>query len=104
MAPPRPSWRSGKGHAHGPAGYAPPLTGSPGGGVGNYVLMGYGDGAVMGVPAHDERDFAFAKKYGLPIDDRQVHVDGLVRPPNQWQGTGMATSGAASRQLGCLAA
>ena len=38
--------------------------------VGNYVLMGYGDGAVMGVPAHDERDFAFAKKYSLPI--RQV--------------------------------
>jgi leucyl-tRNA synthetase len=35
--------------------------------VGNYVLMSYGDGAVMGVPAHDERDFAFAKKYGLPI-------------------------------------
>ena len=35
--------------------------------VGNYVLMGYGDGAVMGVPGHDERDFAFAKKYGLPI-------------------------------------
>jgi leucyl-tRNA synthetase len=38
--------------------------------VGNYVLMSYGDGAVMGVPAHDERDFAFAKKYGLQI--RQV--------------------------------
>ncbi|MBA3032136.1 MAG: leucine--tRNA ligase [Gammaproteobacteria bacterium] len=35
--------------------------------VGNYVLMSYGDGAVMGVPAHDERDFAFAKKYALPI-------------------------------------
>ncbi|HTP74296.1 MAG TPA: leucine--tRNA ligase [Burkholderiaceae bacterium] len=35
--------------------------------IGNYVLMGYGEGAVMGVPAHDERDFAFAKKYGLPI-------------------------------------
>ncbi|WP_131112232.1 leucine--tRNA ligase [Sulfuricystis thermophila] len=35
--------------------------------VGNYVLMGYGEGAVMAVPAHDERDFAFAKKYGLPI-------------------------------------
>ncbi|MDR1709793.1 MAG: leucine--tRNA ligase [Candidatus Accumulibacter sp.] len=35
--------------------------------VGNYVLMGYGDGAVMAVPGHDERDFAFAKKYGLPI-------------------------------------
>jgi leucyl-tRNA synthetase len=38
--------------------------------VGNYVLMSYGEGAVMGVPGHDERDFAFAKKYGLPI--RQV--------------------------------
>jgi leucyl-tRNA synthetase len=35
--------------------------------VGNYVLMSYGDGAVMGVPAHDERDFAFAKKYGIEI-------------------------------------
>jgi leucyl-tRNA synthetase len=35
--------------------------------VGNYVLMSYGEGAVMGVPAHDERDFEFAKKYGLPI-------------------------------------
>ncbi|MEO1956645.1 MAG: leucine--tRNA ligase, partial [Methylophilaceae bacterium] len=35
--------------------------------VGNYVLMTYGDGAVMAVPAHDERDFSFAKKYGLPI-------------------------------------
>ena len=36
--------------------------------VGNYVLMSYGDGAVMGVPAHDERDFAFARKYALPIE------------------------------------
>jgi leucyl-tRNA synthetase len=35
--------------------------------VGNYVLMGYGEGAVMGVPGHDERDYAFALKYGLPI-------------------------------------
>ncbi len=35
--------------------------------VGNYVLMGYGEGAVMAVPAHDERDFGFAKKYGLLI-------------------------------------
>ncbi len=35
--------------------------------IGNYVLMSYGDGAVMGVPAHDERDFEFAQKYGLPI-------------------------------------
>ena len=35
--------------------------------VGNYVLMSYGEGAVMAVPAHDERDFGFAQKYGLPI-------------------------------------
>ena len=35
--------------------------------VANYVLMGYGEGAVMAVPAHDERDFAFAQGYGLPI-------------------------------------
>jgi leucyl-tRNA synthetase len=35
--------------------------------VANYVLMSYGDGAVMAVPAHDDRDFGFAKKYGLPI-------------------------------------
>ena len=35
--------------------------------VGNYVLMTYGEGAVMGVPAHDERDYEFALKYKLPI-------------------------------------
>jgi len=35
--------------------------------VANYVLMGYGEGAVMAVPGHDERDFEFALKYGLPI-------------------------------------
>ena len=42
--------------------------------IGNYVLMGYGDGAVMGVPGHDERDFAFAKKYGLDIV-QVIHVE-----------------------------
>jgi len=45
-----------------------PLTGQPVEiWVANYVLMGYGEGAVMGVPAHDERDFEFAHKSGLPI-------------------------------------
>src|SRR5262249_46924601 len=40
--------------------------------VADYVLMGYGAGAIMAVPAHDERDFAFAQAFGLPI--RQVIV------------------------------
>ncbi len=44
--------------------------------VGNYVLMSYGDGAVMGVPAHDERDFEFACKFGIPI--KQVFENTLV--------------------------
>jgi leucyl-tRNA synthetase len=35
--------------------------------IANYVLMDYGTGAIMGVPAHDARDFAFAKAYGIPI-------------------------------------
>jgi len=52
--------------------------------VGNYVLMGYGDGAVMGVPAHDERDFAFARKYGLPIT-QVIHVDGEHYDYERWQ-------------------
>ncbi|MBA4061471.1 MAG: leucine--tRNA ligase [Verminephrobacter sp.] len=52
--------------------------------VGNYVLMGYGDGAVMGVPAHDERDFAFALKYGIEIK-QVVLVDGETFNYHQWQ-------------------
>src|SRR4051812_47632207 len=50
--------------------------------VGNYVLMGYGEGAVMGVPAHDERDYEFAQKYGLPIKPVIRHALGdKVDPP-----------------------
>ncbi|MBL8521198.1 MAG: leucine--tRNA ligase [Betaproteobacteria bacterium] len=51
--------------------------------VGNYVLMSYGDGAVMGVPGHDERDFAFAKKYSIPI--KQVIDTGKPYSTNAWQ-------------------
>lgn len=51
--------------------------------VGNYVLMSYGDGAVMGVPAHDERDFAFARKYGLAIP-QVVAVEGEAFSAERW--------------------
>jgi len=56
--------------------------------VGNYVLMSYGDGAVMGVPAHDERDFSFALKYQLPIQDVIAKKDsstGEVFDKTRWQ-------------------
>jgi len=48
--------------------------------VGNYVLMSYGDGAVMGVPAHDERDYEFATKYGLAIKPVIRHAAGDTVP------------------------
>ncbi|TMN17150.1 leucine--tRNA ligase [Pseudoxanthomonas sp. X-1] len=47
--------------------------------VANFVLMGYGTGAVMAVPGHDQRDFEFATKYGLPI----VQVIELKEPRNE---------------------
>ena len=62
-----------------------PLTGEPVEvWIANYVLMGYGEGAVMAVPAHDERDFAFAKKFGLPIK-QVVAVDGETFSTDAWQ-------------------
>jgi leucyl-tRNA synthetase len=52
--------------------------------VGNYVLMAYGEGAVMGVPGHDERDFAFARKYGLRILP-VIEVPGETFDYDRWQ-------------------
>ncbi|MHA1215784.1 MAG: leucine--tRNA ligase [Candidatus Thorarchaeota archaeon] len=46
--------------------------------VADYVLMAYGTGAIMGVPAHDERDFSFAERHGLPIP--------VVIAPPDWNG------------------
>ena len=61
-----------------------PLTGKPVEvWVGNYVLMSYGDGAVMGVPAHDERDFEFALKYKLPIQ-QVVASKGISFSHTEW--------------------
>ena len=64
----------------------------------DYVLGAYGTGAIMAVPAHDERDFEFAKQYGLPIvevvsPDGQLH-DVAGRAP--FTGDGVAVRSAAS--------
>ena len=57
--------------------------------VANYVLMSYGSGAVMAVPAHDERDFEFANKYQLPIkqviDLKEPHKQGQQFDATTWQ-------------------
>ncbi len=62
-----------------------PITGDNEVWIANYVLMSYGEGAVMGVPAHDERDFAFAKKFGLPIR-LVIAVEGETYSTEAWQG------------------
>ncbi len=70
--------------------------------VGNFVLMGYGTGAIMAVPAHDERDFEFCRKYGIPVRPviRPVNgaladgetmkeaftEDGIVENSGEWSG------------------
>jgi leucyl-tRNA synthetase len=54
--------------------------------VANYVLMAYGEGAVMGVPAHDERDFEFAQRHGIPIRTVVTSARGAYEDVGeQWQ-------------------
>lgn len=55
--------------------------------IANFVLMGYGTGAVMAVPAHDERDYEFAKKYDIPV--RQVIEGDDMPEDNAYTGTGV---------------
>ena len=56
--------------------------------IADYVLLGYGTGAIMGVPAHDERDLEFARKFDLKIVD-------VVQPPNNELATGFLGDGVA---------
>ncbi len=63
-----------------------PLTGAPIPiWIANFVISGYGTGAVMSVPAHDERDFAFARKYGLPIKPVVRPVDSAAPNSSELQ-------------------
>jgi len=84
--------------------------------VGNFVLMGYGTGAIMAVPAHDERDFEFCRKYGIAIRpvirpvDGELAVepgmkesfveDGVVEDSGPWSGL---TSHEARRRMSAFA-
>lgn len=76
--------------------------------VADYVLGGYGTGAVMGVPAHDERDFAFAEKYSLPIvkvidggsDEQVYHDEGVLINSGDYDG--MSSSDAREKIVGWL--
>jgi leucyl-tRNA synthetase len=56
----------------------------------DYVLMGYGTGAIMAVPAHDDRDLAFAREFGLPVTE-VLSGDGAY---SGWSGTGVDLAGA----------
>jgi len=56
--------------------------------AGNFVLLGYGTGAIMAVPGHDQRDFEFARKYGLPVR-RVIQADGEgAAVEAAWEGPG----------------
>ncbi len=60
--------------------------------IANFVLMSYGTGAVMSVPAHDERDFAFATKYNLPIQTVILPDDETVTDSDVYTGQGVLTN------------
>jgi leucyl-tRNA synthetase len=84
--------------------------------IGNFVLMGYGTGAIMAVPAHDQRDFEFCTKYGVPIrpvirpvdgdlarvEDMRASFpdDGIVENSGEWSGL---PSAEARRQMNAKA-
>jgi leucyl-tRNA synthetase len=85
--------------------------------VGNFVLMGYGTGAIMAVPGHDQRDFEFARKYGLPVrvviqpeggtldgDTLETAYDGPGRTVNSGQYDGLDVEEAKSRMSAFAAA
>ncbi|MBV9055328.1 MAG: leucine--tRNA ligase [Candidatus Eremiobacteraeota bacterium] len=84
--------------------------------VTNYVLAEYGSGAVMGVPAHDERDYDFAKRYRLPIEQVIVAEEGGTEAPLRasyvedgrliasGDFTGMSSADARAAMAACLAA
>lgn len=72
----------------------------------NFVLMGYGTGAVMAVPAHDQRDFDFATKYELPIEHVVVPVSGAAAAEHggAWEEDGVLTGSGAFDGLASEAA
>lgn len=59
--------------------------------IANYILMEYGAGSIMAVPAHDARDFDFAKKYNLPIRE-VIHADATTLPEAAYEGAGTMVS------------
>ncbi len=63
--------------------------------IADYVLMGYGSGAIMAVPAHDERDFAFAQKFDLPIVE-------VIRAPGRTDEDGPLSEAYVSKNEGTL--
>jgi leucyl-tRNA synthetase len=85
--------------------------------VGNFVLMGYGTGAIMAVPAHDQRDFEFARTYGLPVrvviqpeggdlagDSLPAAYDGPGRTANSDDFSGLDSEEAKARMIAHAAA